>query len=250
MHMSKPHSFKEFYDLGMERAGTANFQGTEYFGEHSQRLYNTYVVCAEASTDNPTKLISFGAGSAYIENALARWHKVKVTLVEFSETINRMKDLYEENGFEAIAGDLNGEMAKMDGKFDMALSSEVIEHIPRPPVEHITLLRDAVRQNGDIIVTTPNLGNIRVIGRLLMSRPFMPPPSRTFGPVCFENEGIHRREYLPSEICDAFEAGGVSHLRTTFTENSSDRRIALRLATRALPRLRSTMILQGRRKAA
>ena len=35
---------------------------------------------------------------------------------------------------------------------------------------------------------------------MALMRPLLPPAERAFGPVSFENEGVHRREYMPSEI--------------------------------------------------
>jgi 2-polyprenyl-3-methyl-5-hydroxy-6-metoxy-1,4-benzoquinol methylase len=244
--VSNARTFKEFVVLERQVAEQKSYHDASYFEAHSRRLYTTYVVCADLLDADSAKLVSFGAGSAYIEHALANWHRARVTIVDLPERVDLLRHFYEECGFDVIAADVTAEIRSVRGKFDVALSSELIEHIPRPPVEHIRLLGSAVRPGGDVVVTTPNFGNIRVIGRLLLMRPVLPPPERTFGAVSFENQDVHRREYLPSEIIDAFRTNGIRHLKTIFTENRTERRIALGLAVKSVPRFRATMILHGK----
>lgn len=245
--MSKVRSFREFLSLESTVTAKRQAQSQSYLESHSKRLYGTYVVCAKLPDISSKKLISFGAGSAYIEHALAKWHGVSVTIVDFREMVKCLSPFYAEVGFKVVPANIMDESATMEDEYDVALSSEVVEHIPRPPAEHIRLLSSAVKPGGHIIVTTPNFGNIRVICRLLFMRPILPQPEQTFGPVCFENEGVHRREYLPVEIINAFKACDVQWLKTTFSENRVDKRIVLRLAVDAIPRFRATMILHGQK---
>lgn len=244
--MSGARTFREFVAMERQVAEQKSYHDPSYFEAHSRRLYSTYVICADLLDTDSKKLVSFGAGSAYIEHALANWHQASVTIVDLPERVALLSHFYEQCGFDVIAADVTAEIKSVPGKFDVALSSELIEHIPRPPVEHIKLLSSAVRSGGDVVVTTPNFGNIRVIGRLLLMRPVLPPPERTFGALNFENQDVHRREYLPSEIIDAFKTSRIRHLKTVFTENRSERRIALSLAVRFVPRFRATMILHGK----
>jgi 2-polyprenyl-3-methyl-5-hydroxy-6-metoxy-1,4-benzoquinol methylase len=233
--VSNARTFREFVAMERQVAEQKAYHDPRYFEAHSRRLYSTYVVCADLLDTDSNKLVSFGAGSAFIEHALANWHQASVTIVDLPERVAFLRRFYEQCRFDIIAADVTAEIESVRGKFDIALSSELIEHIPRPPAEHIKLLSSAVRPGGDVVVTTPNFANIRVLGRLLFMRPVLPPPERTFGPVDFEHQDVHRREYLPSEIIDAFKTSRVRHLKTIFTENRTERRIALSLAVKSLP---------------
>ena len=83
------------------------------------------------------------------------------------------------------------------GQFDLVIASEIIEHLPSPPAREISRWTQAVAAGGRLVVTTPNLGSISHIFRLLWMKPLLPPAEETFGPVGMENEGVHRREYMP-----------------------------------------------------
>ena len=236
-------TFSEFCELSKVSMAEMPGWATRYFQEHNLRLYSTYVVCAKALTA-PAKVISLGAGAAFIEHALGRADKHDVTIVDFPDRVGDLAASYKKSGFTVEARDLSQVASDSERDFHLALSSEVIEHIPRPPQEHIRSLANLVIEGGKVVVSTPNFGNSRVIMRLLAHRPVMPPPDRFFGPVCFENEGVHRREYLPSEILDALRGEGLKLENLSFCSNRSaiglkDRLMGL---IDMIPRYRPTMI--------
>jgi hypothetical protein len=93
---------------------------------------------------------------------------------------------------------------------DLVISSEIVEHLPKPPSEHFASLRRLLADTGALLVATPNAGSLRSTLKTLLHQPVLPPAERTFGPVNLENEGVHRREYMASEIVSALRRSGFS----------------------------------------
>jgi hypothetical protein len=48
-------------------------------------------------------------------------------------------------------------------------------------------------------------------------KPLLPPAEYSFGQVCYETEGFHRREYVPAELKDAFAAVGQQLLALDYS---------------------------------
>ncbi len=221
----------------------------DYLDEHSVRLFTTYRRCASFHAKS---IISIGAGSAFVEGALAQ-EGADVTVVDFPEMIANKHAFYSAMGFHELPADLE----QIDdysglGQFDLVIASEIIEHLPSPPAREISRWTQAVAAGGRLVVTTPNLGSISHIFRLLWMKPLLPPAEQTFGPVGMENEGVHRREYMPREISDALEAAGLRSERIEFTTNrrpASAKDSVLR-AFQIVPRFRPTAIFTGVRDRA
>jgi SAM-dependent methyltransferase len=148
--MSKPRSLREFAEFSRSEAKNRPFQADNYFEYCRNRLYSTYAACVETNKIDGGSLLSLGAGSAYVEHALVKWHGTTVTIVDFPETLAAMGPLYAKCGFKAVAGDITTGLQGMDGYFDAALSSEVVEHLPRPPAEHIRILGKALKPDGEL----------------------------------------------------------------------------------------------------
>jgi hypothetical protein len=100
------------------------------------------------------------------------------------------------------------------------------------------------------VISTPNASRFANIAKMLLHRPLLEEPERTFGEVSFENQATHRREYVASEIIDAFERNGVEHVKTHYTWFNSARtleNIVIRPLDSILSRYRPMMIVVGRK---
>lgn len=194
-------------------------QGEEYLRAHDERLWKIFDIC-RANVGDGAKVISVGAGSAYIEHALHHFTHADVTVVDFPEAIECHREHYARSNFRTIGCDLSVSLV-CDDLYDLALSSSVVQHIPRSPYEHIRMLSDVLDSNGKFVLNTPNFANIRNVFRLLMMQPIIQAPEKTFGEVSYENEAIQRREYVPIEIHDAIRRCGLDVVKTYYSENGS-----------------------------
>jgi hypothetical protein len=193
-------------------------QGGEYLERHLVRFYDTYKFILR-HYGVPRRMASFGAGSAYVEAALARLHQVQVIVFDFPAALEHHAGLYDLLGFERVAVDLSEtEVGPAGGDgVDLALFAEIIEHVPTPPSAQFATNLRRLGACVPLVVTTPNSSSLRHLMKLLFMKPLLPAAEHTFGEVCYENEGYHRREYVPAELRDAFQAVGQHMLALDYS---------------------------------
>lgn len=79
-------------------------------------------------------------------------------------------------------------------------------------------------------------------------QPLLEPPERTFSKVIAENQGVHRREYMPREIVDAFKKIDYRHILTEYFLYTYPKKLHLKLlyaVTSIIPRFKLGMLLVG-----
>jgi 2-polyprenyl-3-methyl-5-hydroxy-6-metoxy-1,4-benzoquinol methylase len=254
-------SYRNFCKFSLSYAKQSKWHREDYFLRCSLRFYNTlkFILTIrknhfkENSARQYPRLLSIGAGGAFVEIALAKIYNYECTVLDFDNVIMLNKGYYDDIGFKSIAQNIVAiDSMNTEVKYDVVLSAENIEHIPEAPSKYIQKFRNTLAPGGDFVITTPNLGRLSCIIKLLMMTPILPPPEKTFACVSFENEGIHRREYLPSEIEAAMRACGLKPYKTAYTDcvpvNYSYFSILRHIVKRALilRRFRPCMIVAGR----
>lgn len=201
----------------------------DYVNYHARRFKDTYQE-AIRFLKKGDKVLSIGAGCGCIEKMLQTEFGAQVTIVDFPDMIALYKDFYAKYGITAIAADLTKDELPLEtSHYDMLLQSEVIEHLPIAPAEQITKFRKYIKTAGFFLVTTPNQGSVLHLAKLLFMQPLLPPAELTFAPVSFENEGIHRREYMPIEIKEAFTKAGFENVHLSYFYYTYPESLALRI---------------------
>ena len=243
--------FNTFLKHALSDSELLNHQSTRYIRYHASRFHSTYEVCSSllAAGDH---LVSVGAGSAIVEKVLAKVNQIKITVVDFPDAISLNQDYYNHLGFDTIGQDLNTTEGNLPNEaFDALLSGEIIEHVPKAPYEQLKALSGAVKVNGHVVITTPNMGSFAHIIKVILMRPLLQPAEQTFSPVGFENEGVHRREYMPGEIADAFIRLNYSRPKVNYIYYSRPQNLKstlIYLAGILIPRLRPAMLVAGEKK--
>jgi hypothetical protein len=245
----KPLSFRSFL-FELERLADDGRQGRGYMHHQLTRFYDTYRFILRVY-GAPRRLASFGAGSAYVESVLAGAHGAEVVVFDFPSALDLHRAVYERFGFRFVPVDLTQapEAPRGLGPVDLILCAEIVEHLPVPPSAQLAANFRRLGQTAPTVVTTPNAASLRQITKLLFMRPLLPPPELTFGEVSFENEGVHRREYMASEIRAAFEAVGHAGLATAYSWYHHPREpaeMALYPLERLVGRFRPCMIIGSR----
>ncbi len=169
------------------------------------------------------KLLSIGAGGAFIEACLQVMDHYQCTIIDFPETIKINRDYYEELGFRTIGIDINdieGNNVEFE-EYDIILSLENIEHIPKAPSSYLRVFVPYLKSGGLFVVSSLNLGGINRICHLLLLRPFLADPELFFSPTSFDCEGVHRREYMACEIVEEMKKAGLIDLNVRYTNNST-----------------------------
>jgi SAM-dependent methyltransferase len=235
-----PLAYPEFLARCRQNALLNDRQGEEFLTYHAARFHCTYRLCC-GLLQRGGSLLSVGTGSAYVEAVLASELQARVVAVDFPAAVELHRRLYGANNFTSVAADLSLDVLQLPIEpCDIVLSTEILEHIPEAPARHFRKLLPYLKPNGYLVVTTPNLGSLQQILSLWRMLPIMDPPELTFGPVSFENENTHRREYMPCEIID--------HLTTHFIWYHRQRHAPRRWLERFIPHLRPAMIILARKR--
>lgn len=241
-----------FFSSLMEDEKYMSHDEVDYIKYHSRRFLDTYNACIK-HLKKGDKVLSIGAGFGSIEKVLVEQYGVEVTIVDFPDTIAQYKEVYDKNNIISIPADLTKDVLDLpNSHYDMLLQSEVIEHLPVAPSEQILKFKRYIKTGGLFVVTTPNLGSILHIVQLLFMQAIFPEPEKTFSPVSVENQGVHRREYLPVEIRDAFTKAGFSNTYLSYFYYTFPKSIALRILYGIgtfIPRFRPGMLLIGKKNA-
>lgn len=225
-------------------------EGKDYVTYHSRRFLDSYNQCVKYLKKGD-KVLSIGAAFGSLELALQKFG-AEVTVVDFPDVIAVYKDIYDRHGLKTISADLSKDELDLPADYyDMLLESEVIEHLPVAPSEQFAKFRKYIKKGGLFVVTTPNLGSILHVMKVLFMKPLFDEPEKFFGPINTENLGVHRREYIPSEIHQGFETAGFSNIHTSFFHYTYPKSMALRILYgigSVIPRFMPGMLLIGKKK--
>lgn len=190
-----------------------------YIVKQSKRSFFTYKYCLSRLKPG-AKVLSVGGFHCTIEKMLREDLNVEVTVIDYPDSIAIQKDYYDFLGFKYVGIDLSKGFSGLDkAYFDMIIYTEVIEHIPTAPYEQLLPFDAYLKPGGSVIVTTPNMTSIVHIAKLFMKLPLFDTPEKFFSPVAPENLQVHRREYMPSEIQEAFQRMGYSSIVKYFIYN-------------------------------
>ena len=243
--------FNTFLKHALSDSELLNHQSTRYIRYHAARFHSTYEACSNLLNAGD-HLISVGAGSAIVEKVLAKVNQVKVTVVDFPDAISLNQNYYNHLGFNTIGQNLNNPKEDLPtNSFDVLLSGEIIEHVPKAPYDQLKALSNAIRVGGHVVITTPNMGSFAHILKVILMRPLLQPAEQTFSPVGFENEGVHRREYMPGEIVDTFTR--LNYLKPKvdyiyYNRPQNLKSALIYLAGALIPRFRPAMLVVGKKQ--
>lgn len=241
---------KDFLASCYACSGNISYQKNAYLESQLNRLYQIYKVCCQCLSPKD-RILSIGAGSAYLESILSLHHNILVEIVDFPEMIEMNKVHYDNSGFKSISKNIL-DIVESDIPFrcyDLILSSEVIEHLPESPSKHIGRFKEGLKAEGFFLISTPNLGRLSAILALFMMNPILPAPEKSFDIVSFDNEGVHRREYMPVEIESAFMANGLTHMFTWYANPRVSKYWSKRIIygwAGLIPRLRANFICMAK----
>jgi SAM-dependent methyltransferase len=119
------------------------------------------------------------------------------------ETV-RLPAFGEEHCFASFLCDLERQPLPLDDcALDGALCCEVLEHLTQDPVAMLVEIHRALRPNGWLVLTTPNVARWRNAFNLLHGRNVYDPYELAFGPTW-----RHNREYTAREVADLLTETG------------------------------------------
>lgn len=245
-------SLDEFWAFCRTEARGAVRHGERYFTHRPWRAYETFQACAELVAPG-AEVLSVGAGGAYVERALHEVLGARVTVVEFPAAIEAHAEHYARHGFRTVGADLSTPWHEATpGRFDLAVSFEVLEHLPVSPLAHFRSLAGKLQPGGHVVLTTPNLARLSNLVRLVRRQPIFGDATLAFEPTAYEREHVHRREYVASELEEAVRRAGLVHLRTRYLFNPGKhagkaKTLAYRTLCGVFPRWKNVLLVTARK---
>jgi 2-polyprenyl-3-methyl-5-hydroxy-6-metoxy-1,4-benzoquinol methylase len=240
-------TYQQFIKRILEDEPFLDADARHYTRKHARRFFSTYKFCLK-HLKNGDRILSIGAFYGSIEKLLKETLNLEITVVDFPDSVEVQKRYYDFLGFKYIGLDLSkGLQGIPERYFDMVIYTEVIEHIPLSPYEQIQPFDNLLRKGGRIIISTPNQSSIVHIAKLFKGIPLFDTPEKFFSPIEAENLHVHRREYMPVELVDAFKRMGYNSDYSFFIYNEPKNlqyRIMFFFGT-IIPRFREGMLVAG-----
>lgn len=218
-----------------------------YTRKHARRFFSTYKFCLK-NLKSGARILSIGAYYGSIEKMLKEALNAEITVVDFPDSVELQKDYYDFLGFKYVGIDLSKGLSGLpENYFDMIIYTEVIEHIPTSPYNQIKPFDKFLTKGGKIVISTPNLSSIVHIAKLFMKIPLYDKPDKFFSPIGQENLQVHRREYMPSELTEAFDQMGYSSNYSFFIYNEpkSLQYRLMYIIGNIIPRFREGILIVG-----
>jgi SAM-dependent methyltransferase len=156
------------------------------------------------------RTLEIGAGPYYITRLLERFASpTSLTLTNYFGSPGTVEQaLVDDQGAEVVryASDLvdveTMPLPYEDGAFDTVLFCEVIEHLIVDPVFALGEIQRVLADDGQLLLTTPNVARAVNVGRLRQAQGIYDPYSR-YGP-----HGRHNREYSAGELFEILVGSG------------------------------------------
>jgi len=218
-----------------------------YTRKHARRFFSTYKFCLRHLKPG-AKILSIGAFYGSIEKMLKEALNAEITVVDFPDSVELQRPYYDHLGFKYTGIDLSQGLSGLpENYFDMIIYTEVIEHIPIPPYQQILPFDKFLVSGGKIVISTPNQSSIVHIAKLFMGLPLYDTPEKFFTPVTQENLQVHRREYMPSELVEAFDRLGYksSYSFFIYNEPKSLQYRMMYIIGNVVPRFREGILIAG-----
>ncbi len=227
-----------------------NMHNRDYFLTCELRQYRSLVEISRTIHIKP-KIISIGAGGAFVEEWLAKRADAAITIVDFPEALNLNSVLYRALFDEQIGTNLVSDNIYFgENIYDAALWLDNIEHLARDPTEMARAIARCLRPSGFLFITTDNLARISNSIKLLLGRSILQPARMLFSPVTFENEGVHRREYTYGEISHMLRTCGFASIKVNYLWQRERRaliKIPIRFIETLIPRFRPHMLVRAQK---
>lgn len=100
--------------------------------------------------------------------------------------------------------------------FDVILFTEIFEHILADPVKTLAKLYKMLRENGLLIMSTPNLGSLLSRMKLLLNKPILAYPTWEIRQDSIHGHG-HNRLYVAAELLDYHSKAGFRGIKVKYS---------------------------------
>jgi SAM-dependent methyltransferase len=239
-----PNEFRSLIDLESRK-----FHMKSYFESSFYRQYRSAKMVLGSLGPSP-RILSLGAGGAFVEEIAKKRLDASVFVVDFAETLDIESNLYS-NFSGMFAGDISApEWTSPIEHLDAVLWFDNIEHLRIDPTVILRKLQSALAKDGQIFITTDNFARLRNILKLIFNRSIVALPQDLFADVDFEHEYVHRREYTRPELQACLANAGLKTLEVEMLWQSPSeglKKLPFRTFETLFPRFRPHMLIRARK---
>jgi SAM-dependent methyltransferase len=245
-------------------SGDSAEQELAYMRQHAWRFRRLWRMMPR--TSRPLRLLEIGPTpfTLLLKRAFPHW---QVSALDRSD---RWQERFARGGVPLHSCDLDHVQIPLDDEcFDFIICAEVLEHVFAPPTAVIREIARTMRPGGSLLLTVPNLANLRNRLAFLFGHSPLANPDRVMRNDPNEGHG-HVREYTRREIVSVCRGAGLEVPRVRMVWKSpadilrmmveSDRRKLLRhgfyvgkflhsLLNAAVPWFRGNIVLECRKPA-
>lgn len=225
------------------------FHMNSYFESSFYRQYRSTNMALNRIAPK-SRILSLGAGGAFVEEVIQKRLDASVYVVDFAETLAIENDLYK-NFSGMFAGDISDPdwHSPLD-EIDAVFWFDNIEHLQADPTTIFRKLSASLSSNGQIFITTDNFARLRNILKLSFNRSIVALPHDLFSNVDFEHEYVHRREYTRPELESCLNKAGLKLVEFEMLWQSPKeklKKMPFRTFETLFPRFRPHMLLRAMR---
>lgn len=170
-----------------------------YLKQDFKRFVYTLNLLPEARKD--ASLLEVGANPYFTSILLKKFTDYRLSFINYFGEEHQNGKQVQKNSligdvfeFKYLNHNIEAADLPFDEKFDVILFCEVLEHLIEDPIQALLRLKKALKDDGLLILTTPNVNRLENIARMIAGTNIYDPYSG-YGPY-----GRHNREYNKHEL--------------------------------------------------
>ena len=158
------------------------------------------------------RIVDIGIGYGFYDIILKEMFGFNVSGTEVEENIASYCKLPQSFGINIAIGKLSGTGGLAEPEsYDLAIFSEVIEHLRISPMKALLEVRNILKPGGRLILTTPNIAGLTNILKLSTGRNIMEQfPDDDSGLGHVTDKMVHIREYTMNELKNLVKRAGFT----------------------------------------
>lgn len=195
-----------------------------------------------------SKILSVGCGgAAYMEIYLKYELDHSVIGADLKSTVLEWAKRNTERGFQLIPCNLNiDELPFEKNSFDIVIFTEVLEHLKCNPDIVLQKFHAVLRNNGSLLLPTPNIASGGNIKALVRGRNFLPPVDEEFFQI--DSKKGHFRLYIIDELIDILKRNGFEPKSINMFSPYGTGLGRFRALSYYLPKFRKTIMVESLKK--
>ena len=190
-----------------------SFEHVLNYFNHSWQRWNCLI--SIVSKSKAKKILNIGCAYGFYDLILKQKYGKDMIGADLSRSIRDYSGYALNSGLDIVAWNVINEKPPFsDEEFDSVICAEVLEHIKYPPGQFFKKIKNLLKVDGELILSTPNINRQSNIIRMINGSNIL----EKFPEEIEEGEDVtnyieHVREYTIGELIDILESSGFNILK-------------------------------------